>query len=1311
MTETQTSESKQPETPRPTKGWGRRALQWLGGLVALVLMIVLALAGWLVWAIHAQSGTAQLWSLATRFGHAYVSGKLDGGTLREGLSLRDVHVRAGSTEVRIDHVEGRWAITRGPWHAHFAYLRAGNVEVIQHPTPPSPPSGPPDSLVLPLAIDVDRLAVDRLAIREGTSTTELKSIAGSLHTDGTHHNVMLDGMETPAGKLTATLRMTGTRPYPLTGAATLATQFEAGGGQNRQKQDASVSAQLSGSLEALHIDATGTGAKLTAQAQIDATPFGALPLSRAVVSADHVNPRAFAPGAPEASLSIHADLRPDDKAKTLTVAGPIQIDNSQAGTLDKQKLPLLSLRAQVRLNGDDQQLTGLDVRLLGGAQLTGGADVQKGHGTLRVDVHQLDLQALHASLEKTKLAGPITVDFAGGTQHVALDLAGGDMRAQAKAVLDAAQVAVETAQVSLGRSRLTLAGALKHDDAQSFAFKGNLAEFDPSRLAKVAKGRINADFDARGTLGEPMGEPMTAAIKFAVRNSEYAGLPMTGDGNVHLRLPSEGPRLLPSEAKLDVAGNKASLRGSFGGAGDRMHVEVDAPQLARLQLGVSGALTLSGDLFGSVKRPQVEATFRANQLAYQGNKIDTANGRAQIRDGIDGPLLFELTAQRVTGPSLSLREVRATLDGTRRAHRFRADADGNVRNQPFKFALAGDGALTPGKDGDGWDGTISTLTAQGEPNLQLMAPVRLSVAPGRLMVGRADLMLDKTPIRIERVESTRGHVRSAGRVDGLQIARVLELVRTWTGQAPPVRSDLVIDGQWDLDLGSTATGTVRIARRSGDLSINAGRGFTPLGLTEATVEAHGEGMRLTLRGNVQSTRVGNLYLDAGVGLVRDPAPGALALMAPTSPLSGGLTINLPHLKSIGDLLGPDVATDGQLAASLTFAGTVGAPKVSGFLTGQDVDVALYDQGIRLTKGVVRVALDQNVVDLQEVVFHGGDGTVRAQGRVQLGEANPNLTGSIVADRLQLFADPDRTLVLSGQARIANDNDRVAITGKFKVDRGLFDLPKDGAPALGDDVVIVRRADAARNQAERGVKREEKPAGRFSPVVDIDVDFGDNFRFKGAGADLSLGGQMHVHSEPLVPLRGTGTIYVRPGSTYEAFGRKLAIDQGVLNFIGPINNPSFNIIAMRRNQEVEAGVQVTGTVRQPRVKLVSEPNVPDEDKLSWLMFGYSASNAGLGQQQAMSGAALGLLGNVAGKNVARRFGLDEFSIGPSTAGLTDPQVVSLGKAISERITVGYEQSLSTADSIVKLTWQFSRRWSVVARGGTINGASVLFNKRW
>lgn len=200
--------------------------------------------------------------------------------------------------------------------------------------------------------------------------------------------------------------------------------------------------------------------------------------------------------------------------------------------------------------------------------------------------------------------------------------------------------------MSLGRSRLMLAGTFEHDDTQSFASKGNLAKFDLSRLTKAAKGRINAEPDTHSTLGEPI----DAAVKFAVRDSSCAGLPTTGDGNVHLR----GGRLLPSGARLDVAGNRASLRSSFGGVADRMHVDIDASRLARLQPGVGGTLILSDDVPGTIKRPRMDAMFRASRFTYQGNKIDIANGRVQIRDDIDGPLLFELTTQRVTGPGLSL---------------------------------------------------------------------------------------------------------------------------------------------------------------------------------------------------------------------------------------------------------------------------------------------------------------------------------------------------------------------------------------------------------------------------------------------------------------------------------------------------------------------------------------------------------------------------------------------------------------------------------------------------------------------------------
>ncbi len=80
---------------------------------------------------------------------------------------------------------------------------------------------------------------------------------------------------------------------------------------------------------------------------------------------------------------------------------------------------------------------------------------------------------------------------------------------------------------------------------------------------------------------------------------------------------------------------------------------------------------------------------------------------------------------------------------------------------------------------------------------------------------------------------------------------------------------------------------------------------------------------------------------------------------------------------------------------------------------------MVDQGVQLKDGVIRIALSQNLVDFQQVEFHGASGTLRATGRVRLDGAQPDLTASIVADKLELFASPDRNLSLSGSASVAN----------------------------------------------------------------------------------------------------------------------------------------------------------------------------------------------------------------------------------------------------------------------------------------------------
>ncbi|HLX03253.1 MAG TPA: translocation/assembly module TamB domain-containing protein, partial [Trinickia sp.] len=172
-----------------------------------------------------------------------------------------------------------------------------------------------------------------------------------------------------------------------------------------------------------------------------------------------------------------------------------------------------------------------------------------------------------------------------------------------------------------------------------------------------------------------------------------------------------------------------------------------------------------------------------------------------------------------------------------------------------------------------------------------------------------------------------------------------------------------------------------------------------------------------------------------------------------------------------------------------------------------------------------------------------------------------------------------------------------------------------------------------------------------------------------------------------------------------------IENGFFTFNGPVANPGINILAMRRNQEVEAGVQVTGTIQSPVAKLVSEPNVPDNEKLSWLLFGHGTDQGNnLGQQSTMT-TALALLGSATGKRVAQTFGVDEFTVGRSEVGLTDPQVVMVSKAINEWLVLGYEQGLQASDNAFKATLNLTRFWSVSLYGGTFQGMDLNFTRRF
>ncbi|GAB3626371.1 Translocation and assembly module TamB [Pandoraea terrae] len=1331
-----------PTPPRRPHRWGR----WFAGTVVAPLLIVALAAALLGWALTNERGSRWLWQTAVSVMDGKLTGEWRGGTFAHGIRVDDVRYLDGATRITVSHLDGRWQLGMQPWHLNVDRLHAGDVEIVLPPSPPTTtPTKLPESLTLPLGLTLGDIRVTKLTLH--TPDLVLQDVRLSGRSDGRDHTLLLDRVATPYGDVNANLKLSGLRPFVLGGD--LGLRGTAG------KMPVQVQARLTGSLEALGVTLDATGEKLNGHAVVDAAPFAEVPLKRAQISVDHLNPREFAPSAPIADVSVQADLRPVPDAATFRVSGPLTVINAAPGAIDAARVPVSSLRAQVELDAQRQALASLDVRLARRAVLTGSGEVRRvavknaasGEateamaGAFALAVRDLDLRELHGKLPATALAGPLDVTLDASGQRIVMDWRDAARRMRADVTLNADGTTIHALSLDAGAGQVAATGSLGNGEKGPYRAQIELTRFDPAawydlygpqkKGAKLPLASVTGQLDAEGELRPEL----RLALKFALHDSAYANLPMSGGGMLRLA----GSRMMPSDASLLVAGNRVVLKGSFGAAGDKLSVNVDAPALDKLGFGLSGLLKLDGQLAGTIERPTAVANVRAESLAFGEQKLAHLSGKLDISGGLHGQpqdrLNATLDGTGFSSPAVTLDRVNVALAGTRGAHTLKLLAHGKVRQAALGVSVAAAGAMTDTRAGVGWRGTVQTLENSGSARLHLAAPWQVEASGEHIHLGAATLTTAAGTLVLANFDYGAGQMRSAGALQALDVGQILSVVGTLTGETPSVASDLVLDGRWNVQLGQRADGFVEVVRRSGDVSLPRG-GVNPhvnvtvtgipglttergaisriaLGLSDlkARLELSGNTAKATVR--AASGLAGTLDADAATTLKLD---NGLPRVPDDAPLSGRIAMAVPDLSKLGTLAGAQYAFKGRAKLQMTLAGTVGRPRPTGELTGDGLSVAMFDTGIGLNDGRVRVALSPDAIDLRDVVFTGGaGGTLRATGRIRLDTPEPAMDVSIVADKLQLFAAPDRELVLTGQAKAAGSGETLAVTGKFTVDRARFDMPPASAPKLGDDVLVVRGGATARGApvkaTEEAARIGARPAGRFSPRIDIEIDLGRDFRFKGAGADLLLRGSLRLQGEPLTPLRAVGTIKVAEG-TYEAFDRKLAIDRGLINFQGPLDNPDIYIQAMRRNQDVAAGVLVTGTIRQLRVALVSEPNVSDEEKLSWLLFGHGPDSAGLGQRQAMAGAAVALLGATGGRKVIKDLGIDEFGIGTSDSGLPDDQqVVKVGRALSDNFSLGAEQSLTSAATIVKLTWQASRRWQLVLRAGSLNGFDVLFNRRF
>ena len=118
--------------------------------------------------------------------------------------------------------------------------------------------------------------------------------------------------------------------------------------------------------------------------------------------------------------------------------------------------------------------------------------------------------------------------------------------------------------------------------------------------------------------------------------------------------------------------------------------------------------------------------------------------------------------------------------------------------------------------------------------------------------------------------------------------------------------------------------------------------------------------------------------------------------------------------------------------------------------------------------------------------------------------------------------------------------------------------------------------------------EDDPANRFEVMSDITLSLGDRVTIDTMGLTGRLTGSIAIRSGYDAITRGTGELSVAGGS-YTAYARKLDIQRGRLIFTGgPIDNPGIDLRAAKVFPDVTAGVNVRGTLLQPRMSFFSDP---------------------------------------------------------------------------------------------------------------------------
>jgi len=1191
------------------------------------------------------------------------------GSLRSGLHVQRLVWQQGGLRVEAHDVRLEWQptalVTRT---AQLEDFSAALLRVIDQRPASADPLMPPASLSLPMRVKANKVSVAKVEW-QGRTSAHADGLVGAYAFDGRGHRLRIDSVSIAGGRYRAeaSLGVQGELPLQTTVQGTVSAPVP--------RSDKAVPLTLQGSLRGPLADlrahavfrateplASGELPQATATARV--TPFAAQPVPEAQAELRHIDLAALWPGAPHSSLSGRISLKPVAATRWDWRA---DLRNASPGPWDRDGLPLQSVQAHGQWRGTLALVEQLQAQIGGGEVKAQGQWRGTDGWTVDATLAGVNPAALHTQMAPAPLAGQAQVKQDG--EAIAFDVA---LQAQGRA---AARPATEVASA--------------------------LAALELRQAS--AQGRWS-----QGTLALPV---------LDVRASDSS---LTGSLQVKPATLSGGGRIA-----LLAPGLQAKADGEISEAAGKGSLQADARNLAQAQRWLQRIPFVAHLL--PAWQAGGDAMLRAS---WQGGWRDPALRAALDTSGI------ELRPHKARPGALawSVRQARASVDGRLSDARIEMRGRAQQGARLVDVELAGRGGRGMVKGTAVWRASLPRLalavqdpaigTGPWRMELRRAVDARWIAQPGRLELGAGEALLtaprtaSATAVATPAVlawQPTRwggGELQTAGRLTGLPMAW-LELVGGPQLAGAGLSGNMVFDAQWSASVGRALRLDAAIARSSGDVNVLAdtlegGATRVAAGVRDARLTLKGEGDRLAMVMRWDSERAG--VADARLATRLVPGGAAGWQWPDNAPLEGFVRAQLPRIGVWSLLAPPGWRLRGSLAADVALAGARNDPRFSGTLAADELALRSVVEGVELQRGRMRARLDGQRLHVDEFLLYGGgegkaDGWVKASGEGAWTADGPQLNAVAQLNRLRATMRSDRDLTVSGQLAARIDAQGTDVRGQLQVDQARIVLPDELPPRLDEDVVVRRAEGSIATAQERKQREPDRPPPKRPFNVAVDIDLGEDFRLKGRGLDTRLRGTLALTGHTLVQPRLTGAISTA-GGEYRAYGQRLDIERGVLRFTGALDNPALDILAIRPHTVQRVGVLISGTVQSPFIRLHSEPDLPDAEKLTWLVTGRPAPSGGA-EAALVQQAALAFLSHRRGGDpggVAGRVGLDELSVRRDSS---EGAVVTLGKRFARNFYAAYERSLSGALGTLYIFYDISRRLTLRAEAGERSAVDLIF----